>query len=708
MPTAPVTPDSAHRRGPTDLIARRARSEVDRIAAQAVSLGGLALGLTLLLATLLTGQDPEGQSLRPARLVMAMLLVGAAATGALLQRRGHARTAIGLQLVILLSGLPTVAVIGRLGLQSIALAGAALAVALVGGLLSLRAAAWLSAAQAGVLWLLYRAHLDGLLPNVHERSPSALLVSHLLVLAAGLVSGLLLARLFGNALQRALGEAGHLGELVRLGADWTYSLDSRGRPLEISASFEQHTGQRAADFLRLGEPGAPALRLDAQGRQLWRHFTRRRAFRNLPCTFDLPGDRWLAVQCSGEPQHDEAGRFVGWWGVCRDVTRQVLAEQELASARARAEAASQAKGAFLATVSHEIRTPINGVRGLTQMLRGLPPDAHAQREELLGLLERSAGELTELVTDVLDLSRLEAGKLDLRPAPLDPRRLAEACFLGPAVMGRERGLDMRLSLADDLPPLVMGDAVRLRQVLANLLGNALKFTEQGGIVLRAERLPDGLLRFEVCDTGIGIAATDRARLFQRFEQADNSSTRRHGGSGLGLSICAELTELMGGRISVHEHLPGGSCFRVDLPLPEATAPRQTPGGADPRRLDGMCLLLVEDTPVNMLVASALLRGLGATVLEAWDGPQALALARAEPERIDAVLMDLHMPGMDGYETALALRSAPATAHLPVVALSAAVLEAERERASAAGMRDFIGKPIDADELRRALAPFRRG
>jgi len=252
---------------------------------------------------------------------------------------------------------------------------------------------------------------------------------------------------------------------------------------------------------------------------------------------------------------------------------------------------------------------------------------------------------------------------------------------------------------------VVGDALRLRQVLSNYLGNAVKFTTAGGVVLRARRLDGATLRFEVQDSGPGISAEVQARLFEPFTQADQSTTRRFGGTGLGLAICRELATLMGGRAGVHSQPGAGSTFWAELPLPMADAAPAAPApAAAAPSLPGAHVLMVEDNPVNMLIAVALLERWGVTVAQAVDGHEALAAvqnAAAAGHPFDAVLMDVQMPGMSGYEATRALRAAGQ--RVPVIALTAAALVSEREEALRAGMDDFLTKPIDAERLRATLA-----
>jgi signal transduction histidine kinase/ActR/RegA family two-component response regulator len=390
--------------------------------------------------------------------------------------------------------------------------------------------------------------------------------------------------------------------------------------------------------------------------------------------------------------------------VAEDITESRALAQGLAEARNQAEAASQAKSAFLASMSHEIRTPLNGVLGLARLLQD-PGLAPALRQEYLRLLAESAEGLSGIVSDVLDLTKIEAGRLQVERVPFDLAGLVDSAFGAFATLGRERGLDMRCELDPALPLRVLGDPVRLRQILSNYLSNALKFTQRGTIILRVTSAAQQRVRLAVQDSGIGVPAALRGQLFQPFVQADGSTTRRFGGTGLGLSICRQLAELMDGRVGVESDGASGSCFWLELPLPAVTGPaaRQPAAGpAQAQSLAGLRVLVAEDNAVNMLIIGALLRRLGVEVVEAENGERALTLAREHASRLHAVLMDLHMPVRDGLSAARELRADARTHHLPVIALSAAVLEIEREQAQAAGMRDFIAKPVDEATLLRVL------
>jgi PAS domain S-box-containing protein len=392
--------------------------------------------------------------------------------------------------------------------------------------------------------------------------------------------------------------------------------------------------------------------------------------------------------------------------IVEDVTLARRAEKDLERARDAAEAASRAKSAFLANTSHEIRTPLSGVLGLARLARvpGLAPE---RLRLYLDQISESAELLAATLTDILDVAKIEAGKLHLEAAPFDLQALLRTLQQTYAALAASQGLAFDAQLDPLLPVWVRGDVLRLRQIAANYLNNALKFTPSGGIRLVALARAGGGLRLEVHDTGPGIDAAVQLRLFQPFTQADESTTRRYGGSGLGLSICRELALLMGGSVGLSSRVGQGSCFYADLPLKpwRGGAAVLLPDGRAASPLQGARVLLVEDNSVNMLIGVALLEQWGAAVTEAGDGLQALAaVAQAATEgwRFDAVLMDLQMPGMSGFEATLALRTRYSAEQLPVIALTAAALVSERERAAAIGMNDFVTKPIDPLRLRAVL------
>jgi PAS domain S-box-containing protein len=411
---------------------------------------------------------------------------------------------------------------------------------------------------------------------------------------------------------------------------------------------------------------------------------------------------------------DVADPAQGTIWIFEDITERRAVQAALAKARDDAQAASRAKSAFLANMSHEIRTPLNAMIGLARLALQ-PGSAERQRAQHLQQIHDSAQNLSAILSDILDLSKIEAGKLLLETVVFDLRDLAGTVHASLAPQALQRGLQFGLAIAPDVPQRLRGDPLRLRQVLANFASNAVKFTASGHvfIVVGTRRRADGAARLHlgVLDTGPGIGAEAQARLFQPFSQADESTTRRFGGTGLGLSICRQLAELMGGRVGVDSEPGRGSHFWADLPLeavaPDAEVDLATAPGVlvdDPAPLDAR-VLLVEDNPVNMLVANALLEQWGVAVSQAADGAQAVQAvldAAHAGKPFDLVLMDVQMPVMSGHEATREIRRRFDARRLPVIALTAAALVSEREEALAAGMNDFLTKPIDPQRLRVAL------
>ncbi len=411
----------------------------------------------------------------------------------------------------------------------------------------------------------------------------------------------------------------------------------------------------------------------------------------------------------GRRIYDESGRYIRTIGFNQDITRFKETEKALQKAKEEADSANRAKTQFLAKMSHEIRTPMNGVLGTTNLVLRTKLTDHQRR--LIETAYRSAQNLLSLINDILDLSKIEAGKLEIDSREFDLEVIVtDICSLA-AVTANDKRLDLSYFIDPKIPRQLWGDPDRLRQVLVNLVGNATKFTDRGEVSVRVEcqgMVGDALVvSFEISDTGIGVTAEQMDRILKPFEQADKSTFGHYGGTGLGLAISQQLIEMMDGELSIESVEGQGSIFRFTLHLETSdrvSEPTRPDMEREPKPNLGATVLLAEDNPVNQLVAEEYLSSFGCNVDVVSNGLE--ALAAFERKAYDLILMDCDMPEMDGFEATKTLRQMKLDENrqqsTPIIALTALAFEGDRERCTAAGMDDFLGKPFDPKDLQAML------
>ncbi|MDH5353408.1 MAG: ATP-binding protein [Gammaproteobacteria bacterium] len=500
-------------------------------------------------------------------------------------------------------------------------------------------------------------------------------------------------------------------------ADWFWETDADLRFTYFSEQFEKHTG-RARDVLgmtrpeimakdKLNPPSLMASNLsDMKNHRPYRDFEYRVPTKK--------GDiRWLSV--SGVPYFNIDGSFAGYRGVGHDINERKQLEEEvkthrdnlektvelrtieLARAKEEAEAANSAKSAFLANMSHEIRTPLNAVLGMANI--GLRDSSDSHSQVAFNKIQESGKHLLGVINEILDFSKIEAGKLALESLPFNLLSVIDNVINMNYERAQNRSLKLNVNLMGDLPAWVIGDPLRLQQILLNLISNAIKFTQKGEVTVSVSREGE-LTRFEITDTGIGLSQDQLSRLYKPFQQADSSTTRQFGGTGLGLAISYNLAQIMGGDITAQSELYVGSTFLLSLPLVET----QRPSSLEPvikepasSRLKGLRVLVAEDVEINQLIIEDILEQEGAVVTIVENGQQAIeCLEERGINDIDIVLMDVQMPVMDGYEaTRRIVKMAP---ELPVIGVTAHALIDERNKSLEAGMTGHITKPVNPQEL----------
>ncbi|PIF29126.1 multi-sensor hybrid histidine kinase [Acidovorax sp. 56] len=519
------------------------------------------------------------------------------------------------------------------------------------------------------------------------------------------------------ALLRAVLEASTQVAIVATDPRGVVSLLNRGAELLLDTHADKVVGQtNALAFFEADVPAKDAQPMGDETDGAGEFGALRRVAQFHQATQD-PQTQWFMRRADGvrvpvslavTRMQDANGQFTGYLGIASDIRLRLEQEQSLRVAMQQANAANEAKSRFLANMSHEIRTPMNAVLGLSYLLARTALD-----EEQQGMLRRvqvASKALLAVINDILDLSKIEAGEMALERVPVDVNQVVRDVAALIDMQAREKGVAFVVDVNEPVPQPLEGDSTRLQQILINLLSNAMKFTERGEVRLtvRHEALGSGTFRVQmsVSDTGIGIAEDACKRLFAPFVQADLSTTRRYGGTGLGLSIVKQLVEMMHGTVEVHSKVGQGSRFVVTLPMHRSMglllhreAAPSLPMG---QGLPGVRLLVVDDNETNQEIAARILQAEGAEVGVAGHGQAALDLLLARPQGFDAVLMDVHMPVLNGLDATRQIRSTPSLAGLPVIGLTAGVSLSEQTEAIGAGMNAVVGKPFDPPVLVRTL------
>lgn len=510
--------------------------------------------------------------------------------------------------------------------------------------------------------------------------------------------------------KRALREAVAFKEqLLATAATAIFTFDKQRRITSINEAFSAITGFTEEDVI-----GKRCAMLKAD--QCMKHCNTQGSAGPCPCEFSeqrcvirSKDERCLTVVRNATPPRDVFGHTTDGVESFVDVTA-------LFEAKEAAEAATLAKSRFLANMSHEIRTPMSGIMGMAEL--ALNTDLTQEQHEYLSNVWSSAQSLLRLINDILDVSRIEADMLNIECVDFHLRRLIEEAIALLSPFANQKGLEMRCNVAADVPDILGGDPERLRQVITNLVENAIKFTRQGEIFVRVElksaKADEVCLVFSVKDTGIGIAQEKMDAIFESFSQADSSTTRKYGGTGLGLTISRALVDMMGGNIWVESELNKGSEFYFTAKFGPGKILERSPDNEPPVQADRdaehkqksipkiLSILLAEDNKVNQILACRMLEQRGHTVQVAENGK--IALAELEKRSFDLILMDMQMPEMDGYEATAAIREQEKNSgkHIPIIAMTASAMTGDRERCIEAGVDDYIAKPVRIAELHKTI------
>ena len=498
-------------------------------------------------------------------------------------------------------------------------------------------------------------------------------------------------------------------DLFENASDVIYTADFDGNFTSLNKSGERMTGYTREEALHLNFSQV----VSPETLKLVQEMTERKLKSHDETVYELEmfkkGGEPLLVEISSRAIYKN-GKPVGIQGIGRDITQRKQVEAELKRARDAAIESSRVKSEFLANMSHEIRTPMNGILGMTELT--LDTNLNPEQREYLEIVKSSTHSLLTIINDILDFSKIEAGKLDLETIDFSVQDAIAAATRTIALRAHEKGLELAFEVSEDVPDSLLGDPGRLRQIVVNLIGNAVKFTAAGEIVVRVEKESrtdnEVVLHFSVSDTGIGIPVEKQSLIFGAFAQADGSTTRRYGGTGLGLAICSQLVEIMGGRIWVESEVGKGSTFHFTAPFGLQAAPGMLGAPAVPETVQpamqgkSLRFLLAEDNEVNQKLAVWILEKRGHSVTVAANGQEALdALAK---EQFDVVLMDVQMPKMNGLEATRIIRQNEQTTgrHMPIIAMTALAMKGDRERCLEAGMDEYVSKPIQPDQIFQTL------